>query len=93
MYEQTASMAKQMIDLQRVSVEGIMSSAVMFWDHAGNIVNSFLAQAAWIPEEGKKACREWIDSNRKGCETLKDAVADGYTNLGKFFEKSAASTL
>lgn len=86
MYEQSATMAKQMIDLQRVSVEGVISNMITFWDQTGSVLNSFLNQAAWIPEEGKKAFREWIDNNKRGCETLKTAVNDGYTSLGNCFE-------
>lgn len=88
MYKQSATIAKQMIDLQRAGVEGIISNAIMFWDQTGGIWNSLLNQAAWAPEEGKNAFREWIDTNKKGCETLRDAVNAGYANLEKFFEKS-----
>ena len=86
MYEQSA-MAKQMIDLQRMSVEGVINNMIMFWDQTGSVLNSFLDKAAWVPEEGKKTFREWIESNKKGCETLKNAVNSGYNNLGKCLEK------
>jgi len=89
MYEQSAAMAKQMIDLQRISWEGMIGNAIIFWDQMGNMLNMFLNQAAWVPDEGKKAFREWIDSNKKGCETFKDAVNNGYASLGKCFERKA----
>ncbi len=66
MYEQSATMAKQMIDLQRLSVEGMINNMIILWDQTGNMLNSFMDQAAWVPDEGKKALREWIDSNKKG---------------------------
>jgi len=87
MYQPSATIAKQMIDMQRAGVEGIISNAMMFWDQTGSVWNSLLNQAAWVPEEGKKAFREWIDSNKKGCETFKDAVNNGYASLEKFLEK------
>ena len=87
MYQQSATIAKQMIDLQRVSVEGLIGNVIMFWDQTASVWNSLLNQAAWVPEEGKKAFREWIDSNKKGCETFKDAVNNGYASLEKFLEK------
>ena len=89
MYEQSAAIAKQMIGLQRISVEGMISNMIMFWDQTGSVMNSFLNQAAWVPEEGKKAFREWTDSNKKGCETLKNAVNNGYASLEKIFDKEA----
>jgi hypothetical protein len=53
------------------------------------MLSSFLNQAAWVPEEGKKVFREWVGTNKKGCETLKDAVNSGYSSLGKCFERKA----
>ena len=87
MYEQSATMAKQMIDLQRLSVEGMINNMIILWDQTGNMLNSFMDQAAWVPDEGKKALREWVDSNKRGCESLKSAVSNGYNSLGKCFEK------
>jgi predicted nucleotidyltransferase len=46
------------------------------------VVFDDLNQAAWVPEEGKKALREWVDSDKKACETLKNAVNNGYTTQG-----------
>jgi hypothetical protein len=89
MYEQSAAIAKQMIDLQRTGFEGMIGNAIIFWDQMGNAWDMFLNQAAWVPDEGKKAFREWIDSNKKGCETMKDAVNNGYASLGKCFERKA----
>ncbi len=86
MYEQPSRIAKQMIDLQRVTFEGMISNMIKFWDQTGSMMNSFLDQASWVPEESKKVFRDWVDSNKKGCETFKTAVKDGYSNLEKCFE-------
>lgn len=86
MYEQSA-MAKQMIDLQRMSAEGMINNMIMFWEQTGSVLNSFLDKAAWVPEEGKKTFREWIESNKKGCETLKNAVNSGLQQPGKVLGK------
>lgn len=85
MYEQSATMGKQMIDLQRIGMEGMISYAIAFWDQTGSMINWFLSQAVWVPEEGKRVFREWIDTNKKGCETFKDAVNNGYLNLERMF--------
>ncbi len=89
MYRQPTRIAKQMIDLQRVTLEGLISNLIMFWDQTGSMMNQFLDQASWVPDEGKKAIREWVDSNKKGCETFKTAVRNGYSNLEKCFEEKA----
>jgi len=89
MYEQSAKMAKQMIDMQRTTVEGMIGNMIMIWDQTGSMLNSSLNKAAWMPEEGKKALCSWIDGGKMGCETLKDVVSRGYCNLGKCFERNA----
>jgi len=87
MFEQSASMAKQMIGFQRAGVETMIDNMIIFWEKTASMLNSFLNQAAWVPEEGKKVFREWVDSNKKGCETLKDTVNKSYESLEKCFEK------
>jgi len=39
----------------------------------------------WLPEEGRKQFRQWLDINKKACEGLKIAIDIGYSNLEKFF--------
>ncbi|MGC9194914.1 MAG: hypothetical protein ACP5IL_05590 [Syntrophobacteraceae bacterium] len=77
---------KQMIDLQRIGMEGMIDFAATFWNQSGKLLNWFLNQAGWLPEQNKKFVREWIEINRKGCWTIKDAVDNGYSNLEKFFK-------
>jgi len=87
MYEQSAAIAKQMIDLQKKSFEGFIENAIILWDQMESMLNMFYNHAPWIPEEGKKMFRTWIDSNKRGCVTIKDTVNNGYASLGKCFEK------
>lgn len=83
--DQQMKMAKQMIDIQRASFDGMLNNIVMFWEQTESMMNSFLNQAVWMPEEGKKAFRDWADNNKKSCETFKRAVDEGYRNLEKYF--------
>ena len=89
MNEQATSMARQIVGLQKAGVETMIGHMILCWEQTGSMLNSFLNQAAWIPEETKKAFREWVDSNRKGCETIKDTVDKGYSSLEKCFERKA----
>ncbi|SPF37018.1 conserved hypothetical protein [Syntrophobacter sp. SbD1] len=73
-------MVKQMIDMQRASSDGMINSMIMMWDQTG----SFLEGAAWLPEEGRKALKQWIDMNKKACENLKNAIDSGYSSMEGF---------
>ncbi len=74
-------MMKQMIDMQRASCDGMINGMIMIWDQTGNAIDG----AAWFPEEGRKAFRQWVEMNKKACENLKSAIDSGYSNLDKFF--------
>ncbi len=78
---QQFKMAKPMIDMQRASAEGMLNSLTMMWDQTAMLLDG----ATWLPEEGRKAFRQWVDINKKACEDLKAVIAGGYSNLEKFF--------
>jgi len=78
---QQSRMMKQMIDMQKASCDGMISSMIAMWEQTGAVVES----AAWFPEEGRKAFRQWVDINKKACENLKSAIDSGYSTLEKFF--------
>jgi hypothetical protein len=81
------TMEKQMIDLQRIGMEGMIDFALTFWKQSGKLMSWFLNQAGCFPEQNKKFVREWIEINTKGCQTLRDAVNSGYSNLEKFLAR------
>jgi hypothetical protein len=78
-------MAKQMMDLQRVTFDGMINNMIIYWDQTARMLGSFFDQAPWMPDEGRKAFREWIDGNKKGCETFQNAVNDGFKRLESYF--------
>lgn len=57
----------------------------MFWDQTEKVLDSFLEQAVWVPEEGKKAFRQWVHSNRNGCESFRAAMEDGLKRMESCF--------
>jgi hypothetical protein len=52
------------------------------------MVNTFLEQANWMPEEGKKLIRDWVGAYKKGCEDFKKAADDNYKKVEDFFAKT-----
>ena len=78
-------MAKQMIDMQKASVDGTINGMIMMWEQTAVLLEG----AVWMPEEGRKAFRQWVDMNKKACEDLKAVISGGYANMEKFFSKTA----
>jgi hypothetical protein len=83
--EQQFRVVKQIIDLQRVSCEGMINGLITMWEQAGAVFEGI----PWFPEEGRKAFRQWVDINKKACDNLKSAMDSGYSNLEKMFGTSA----
>ena len=78
-------MTKQMIDMQKASLDVMINGMILMWDQTVSMFES----AAWLPEEGKKALRQWVDVNKKACENWKSAIDSGYSSLNKLFETTA----
>ena len=52
------------------------------------VANSFLDQAVWLPEGGKKAINEWMQAYKKGCDDFKKAVDQNYKKVEELFTVS-----
>ncbi|MGC8493873.1 MAG: hypothetical protein ACP5SH_19285 [Syntrophobacteraceae bacterium] len=74
-------MARQMIDMQKASVEITLNNLIATWDQTAALSKG----TPWLPEQGRKALMEWVELNRKACEGLKSALASGYSSLQQFF--------
>ncbi len=80
--DQYYAIARRMVEMQKSTFDNMLGSMITFWDQAG----SMLDWTVGFPEKGKRAFREWIETNKKGCENLKATVSSGYSHLIKFFE-------
>ena len=58
---------------------------VMVQDQTETMSKSLLEQAAWLPEEGKKAINDWIEACKKGREEYKKLVDDAYKKVEALF--------
>ena len=74
-------MTKQVFDLQKATLDSMLGGMLMFWDQTEKMLNGFMEQAVWLPDEGKRAFNQWIRTNKKGCEDLKNVMADGFKKM------------
>jgi len=76
---------KQMIDFNKATFDNSFSAMVMVQEQTEKMVDSFLGQASWLPEEGKKAINDWTGAYKKGCEDFKKTVDDNFKKVEDFF--------
>ena len=82
-------MAKQMIDFNKSSFDNTFNALTMLQEQYERMINSFMDQAAWLPEEGKKVLNEWLDSYKKGREAFKETVDASFQKVEDYFSKTA----
>jgi ABC-type glycerol-3-phosphate transport system substrate-binding protein len=77
--------AKQMIQFNKTAFDNSFNAMTMVYEQNEKMITAFLDQAAWLPEDGKKAITEWLQAYKKGCADFKGMVEDNYQKVEDFF--------
>ena len=80
--------ARQMIQFNKTAFDNSFNAMTMVYEQNQKMVNAFLEQATWMPENGRKAITDWIKAYQKGCEDFKKMVDDNYQKVEDFFSAS-----
>jgi hypothetical protein len=84
-------MLKQMLDFNKAAYDNSFKAMLAIGEQNEKMVNTFLTQATWIPEEGKKLIQNWVDAYNKGCQDFKKTADDNYKKVADFFETAQKS--
>ncbi len=82
-------MAKQMIDFQKATFDNTFEAMVLLQDQTERMFATFMEQAAFVPEEGKKMVRDWVQTFKKGREEFKKAVDESFNKVESYFAQAA----
>jgi len=77
---------KQMIQFNKTSFDNGFSAMKIAQEQGEKMLAAFLEQAAWLPEEGRKAIKDWIDAYKKGSDDFKSTMDDNYKKVEEFLE-------
>jgi hypothetical protein len=78
-------MFKQMIDFNKATFDNSFNAMVMLQEQTEKMVGTFLDQATWLPEEGKKVIDEWVSAYKQGRENFKKLVDENFQKVEDFF--------
>ncbi|MGC9324761.1 MAG: hypothetical protein ACP5G0_08465 [Desulfomonilia bacterium] len=78
-------MVKQMMDFHKTTFNNSFNAMVMLQDQAEKMVGTFMDQATWIPEDGKKVLNQWVSTYKKAREDFKKAVDENFKRVDDFF--------
>jgi hypothetical protein len=76
---------KQMIDFQKATFDNSFNAMTSLQEQGEKMMNTFLSQATWLPEEGKKAVTNWIDAYQEGRDKFKEAVEENFNKVETYF--------
>lgn len=76
---------KQMIQFNKTAFDNSYNTLEMFREQNEKMTSSLLDQAAWMPEEGKKAINKWMQTYKKGCDDFKKTADQNYKKVENFF--------
>ena len=79
--------AKQMIQFNKTAFDNSFNAMTMVYDQSERMLETFLNQGAWLPEEGKKAIQDWMSAYRTGCSDFKKQVDENYAKVEEYFDK------
>jgi hypothetical protein len=77
---------KQMIEFNKTALDNGFSAMKIAQEQGEKMIAAFLGQAAWLPEQGKKAIKDWLDAYKKGCDDFKGAVDENYKKVEEFIQ-------
>jgi hypothetical protein len=82
---ESAKIAKQMIDFQKTMFDNTYNAMVLVQEQTERMAGTLLDQATWMPEEGKKAIRGWVEAFKNGREDFKKGVDENFKRVEDFF--------
>jgi hypothetical protein len=81
--------AKQMVQFNKTAFDNSFKAMSLVYEQNEKMMQAFMGQAGWIPEEGRKALQDWMGSYKKGCDDFKKMVDDNYAKVEAFFGEDA----
>lgn len=79
---------KQMIDFNKTAFDNSFNALLLVQEQNAKMMSSFMSQAVWIPEEGKKVVSDWVTAYRKGIEDFKATADENFKKVENYFAEA-----
>jgi len=76
---------KQTVEFYKTSFNNSFSAMMMLQEQAQKMFDMQLEQLPGLPDETKKAVKEWIESYNKGCTEFKKNVDESFKRVDSYF--------
>lgn len=78
-------MGQQVIDFYRAAFNNSFKVMNMLQERNEKVVELFLDQSAWLPDEGRRAITDWIGSCGKARGEFRRMVDESFKSVKDFF--------
>ena len=75
---------KQMVEFNKGAFSNAYNAMVMVQGQNETLANTLLIKADWLPEEGKKAVKDWVEAFKKGREEYKKSVDEAFKKVEEY---------
>ena len=72
---------KQMMQFNKSAVENSFNALSIVQEQNEKIISTFLDQASWVPEDGRKGIKDWSEMYKKGYTDFKKMIDDYYQKV------------
>ncbi len=79
---------KQMIDFNKSTFQNSFNAMVMLQDQTEKMMDTFLSQANWVPQDLRKVMGEWVATCKKGRDEFKKSVDENFERVEGYFSAS-----
>ncbi len=77
-----------MLNIQKAIFDGFMGGMIVFWGQTETMIDNVWGQSPWMQDGYKSIIKQWVDSNKKGCEEIKNMVDQAYANWDAYFSST-----
>lgn len=76
---------KQLIDFHKSTFQNSFNAMSMLQDQTEKMLNTFLSQANWVPQDFKKVMGDWAANYKKGRDEFKKSVDENFKRVEDYF--------
>jgi len=76
---------RQMLEFNKTVFDNNFKAMALLQDQTENFVSRFMENAAWMPDDGKRAINEWLNVYKKGRTDFKACTDENYRKAVDFF--------
>lgn len=87
---ENVALARQIICFYKSSFDNSFKAFTIMQEQTERMLQTFLLQNSWLPDEGRKVIDEWGHVYERGCADFKEKVNEHFMKVEGFFTKAQA---